>query len=63
MCGALGSLGALRGADGRRFDGSVMSVGATVKGVVNFTAGDEDSMRIVVDLHQPVSVAFQVRER
>ena len=48
---------------GRRFDGSVMSVGATVKGVVNFTAGDEDSMRIVVGLHQPVSVAFQVRER
>jgi hypothetical protein len=43
-----------------RFDETVMSVGATVKGVVNFTAGDEDSMRIVVGLHQPVSVAFEV---
>jgi len=43
-----------------RFDSRIMNVGVNVKSVVNFTGGDEDSMRIVVGLHQPVSVAFEV---
>ena len=38
----------------------MMSVGVTITRVVNFTAGDEDSMRLVLGLHQPISVAFQV---
>jgi len=36
------------------------AVGATVSAVANFTAGDEDSMKAVVGMHNPVSVAFEV---
>ena len=35
-------------------------VGGTVSNVANFTPGDEGSMRAVVGLHNPVSVAFEV---
>lgn len=36
------------------------SVGATVSKVANFTPGDEASMKAVVGMHNPVSVAFEV---
>jgi len=41
-------------------DKTPWAVGATVSAVANFTAGDEGSMKAVVGMHNPVSVAFEV---
>ena len=40
--------------------GKPWMVGGTVSNVANFTPGDEGSMRAVIGLHNPVSVAFEV---